>query len=88
MELIYGWLAVANIAAFFLYGIDKHKARHRRWRIPEATLLGIAALGGGLGAWAGMRAFRHKTKHLRFRIIVPLCAILQMAALGLALFYL
>lgn len=88
MELIYSWLAVANIIAFFMYGIDKLKAKHRRWRIPEATLLGIAAVGGSLGAFAGMQIFRHKTKHLRFQILVPLFLILHIVALGFAIFYL
>ena len=88
MELIYSWLAVANIIAFFMYGIDKLKAKHRRWRIPEATLLGIAAVGGSLGAFAGMQIFRHKTKHLRFQILVPLFLLLHIVALGFAIFYL
>ena len=88
MELIYSWLAVANIIAFFMYGIDKLKAKHRRWRIPEATLLGIAAIGGSLGAFAGMQIFRHKTKHLRFQILVPLFLLLHIVALGFAIFYL
>lgn len=88
MELIYSWLAVANIIAFFMYGIDKLKAKHRRWRIPEATLLSIAAVGGSLGAFAGMKIFRHKTKHLRFQILVPLFLVLHIVALGFAIFYL
>lgn len=88
MELIYSWLAVANIIAFFMYGIDKLKAKHRRRRISEATLLGIAAVGGSLGAFAGMQIFRHKTKHLRFQILVPLFLILHIVALGFAIFYL
>ena len=60
-----------NIIAFILYGLDKKYAREGRWRIPEKTVLGIAVIGGAAGAWMGMQAFRHKTKHLLFRVFVP-----------------
>ena len=60
-----------NIIAFILYGMDKKYAREGRWRIPEKTLLGIAVIGGAAGSWMGMQAFRHKTKHLSFRVLVP-----------------
>lgn len=60
-----------NIIAFILYGLDKKYAREGRWRIPEKTLLGIAMIGGAAGAWIGMQTFRHKTKHLSFRVLVP-----------------
>lgn len=51
--------------------IDKQKARRGAWRIPEATLMGVAVLGGSIGAIAGMRLFRHKTKHPKFYIGLP-----------------
>ena len=51
--------------------IDKQKARRGAWRIPEATLMGVAILGGSIGAIAGMRLFRHKTKHPKFYIGLP-----------------
>lgn len=73
-----GYLVVANLVAFVAYGLDKHKARRHRWRIPEATLLWMAALGGSLGAWLGMNVWHHKTQHLRFRLIVPLCLVLHL----------
>lgn len=60
-----------NIIAFILYGLDKKYSREGRWRIPEKTLLGIAMIGGAAGAWIGMQTFRHKTKHLSFRVLVP-----------------
>lgn len=72
------YLVVANLAAFVAYGLDKYRARHRCWRIPEATLLWMAALGGSLGAWLGMNVWHHKTQHLRFRLIVPLCLVLHL----------
>ena len=68
-----------GIFAFVLYGIDKAKAKRGAWRIPEATLLLVAFLGGSLGALLGMEVFRHKTKHARFRILIPLFMILHIA---------
>ena len=65
-------LIALNLVAFALYGLDKLKAKRGAWRIPEATLLLIAALGGSLGALLGMELFRHKTKHWKFKVLVPL----------------
>ena len=79
------YLAIINIAAFLLYGIDKRKARNHQWRISEASLICVAVLGGSVGALLGMFIFRHKTKHLKFLIGVPLILILQIA-LGLYYF--
>ena len=67
-----------NIIAFILYGLDKKYAREGRWRISEKTLLGIAMVGGAAGAWIGMQTFRHKTKHMLFRTLVPLFAVVHM----------
>ena len=66
------YLAVINVIAFGLYGLDKYRAMNNMWRIPEKTLLGVAAIGGAYGAYLGMRIFRHKTKHLKFQIGVPI----------------
>lgn len=73
---VYG--LVINVAAFLLYGVDKKRAIKGQWRISEKTLLGVAAIGGSLGALLGMYCFRHKTKHWRFRILLPLFLLLQM----------
>ncbi len=75
------YLAAINLAAFLVMGWDKRAAIGRRRRVPERTLLLLAALGGSVGAWLAMRVFRHKTLHNRFRFGVP--AIL-LAQLGLA----
>ena len=79
--------AIVNLTAFALYGADKRRARRGAWRIPERTLLAIALLLGGAGAFAGMRVFRHKTKHLSFRILVPLGAVISVAALAAAMIF-
>ncbi len=72
-------LAAVNLLAFALYGVDKVKAKKGAWRIPEATLLLVAFLGGSVGALLGMEVFRHKTRHAKFRILVPLFLILHIA---------
>ena len=77
IALIY--LAVINVVTFFMYGIDKWKAKRSKWRIPEATLLLMAAAGGSLGAWSGMKVWHHKTLHKKFRYGVPLILIVQIA---------
>ena len=64
---------------FFVYGIDKYKAKHDKWRIPEATLLLLAAIGGSVGAWCGMKVWHHKTMHKKFKYGVPAILILQIA---------
>lgn len=81
MKMIGWYIAASNIIAFFAYGIDKQRARRHQWRIPEATLLGLAAIGGSVGALLGMRIFHHKTKKARFVIGVPLIFIVQMMTL-------
>ena len=58
-----------GLIAFFAYGIDKHRAKRNRWRIPESVLLGLGLFGGAIGAMAGMNFFRHKTKHWYFWLI-------------------
>ena len=77
-EIICSLLAV-NIATFLLYGIDKYKAKKNQWRISEATLLTMAAIGGSIGAWTGMRLWHHKTMHKKFKYGIPLIIILQVA---------
>ena len=79
MEEIIFYLLAINIATFLLYGIDKYKAKKGKWRISEATLLTMAAIGGSIGAWAGMRLWHHKTMHKKFKYGIPLIIIMQIA---------
>ena len=79
MKIILGYLLAINIATFFLYGIDKYKAKKGRWRISEATLLMMAVIGGCIGAWAGMRLWHHKTMHKKFKYGIPVIIIFQVA---------
>lgn len=69
---------VINIVVFAMYGIDKYKAKNKKWRIPEATLIG-AAVFGVFGALAGMYGFHHKTKKPKFFITVPAILVIEIA---------
>ncbi len=80
MQILLMYLLLINAAAFGLMLADKQKARRGQWRIPERTLLGTAVLGGSLGAIAGMYLFRHKTKHPKFYLGLPLILAVQIAA--------
>ena len=60
--------------------VDKLKAKRGAWRIPEATLLAVAAAGGSIGSLIGMKLFLHKTRHLKFTIGIPLILALQIIA--------
>ena len=77
IALIY--LAAINMATFFVYGIDKRKAKKSKWRIRETALLGLAVLGGSIGAWLGMKVWHHKTQHKKFKYGVPAIIIVQLA---------
>lgn len=80
LKIILLYLFAINIVAFFAFGIDKLKAKRDKWRIPESTLLSMAVLGGSVGALAGMKVWRHKTLHDKFRIGIPVIIALQIAA--------
>ena len=73
------YLLTINAVAFIVYGIDKYKAKKARWRIPEATLLLLAVLGGSIGAWMGMKVWHHKTKHKKFKYGIPAILLIQIA---------
>lgn len=78
------YLLLINALAFLLMLADKRKAQKKKWRIPEATLMTAAALGGSLGALLGMYTFRHKTRHIKFTLGVPLFLITHLAILFFA----
>ena len=78
MRLLFLYLLIMNATGFISMLADKHKAKKKLWRIPEATLLAIAALGGSIGSLVGMYAFRHKTKHLKFTLGIPAILIGQL----------
>lgn len=79
MQVSVLYLIVVNILTFLVFGIDKRKARKGRWRIPEATLIGLSAAGGSIGALLGMHLFRHKTQKRKFTLGIPAIIIAQAA---------
>lgn len=76
-HLVLLYLILINAAAFVLMLADKLKAKRGAWRIPERVLIGSALLGGSIGALAGMYTFRHKTKHIKFTVGIPVILALQ-----------
>lgn len=77
MKPLLVYLFIINAVGFAVMLADKYKAKKNLWRIPEATLLGIAIVGGSIGVYAGMRLFRHKTLHPKFSIGVPIILAIQ-----------
>lgn len=80
-DLLTYYLCAVNLLAFLLYGLDKSRARRGKWRIPEATLIGVAVIGGSAGAWLGMKGFHHKTKHKKFVYGLPAILVIQAVVL-------
>lgn len=82
--LILLFVIVMNVIGFAVMGIDKAKARKHKRRIPEKTIFVISILLGSIGTFAGMYAFRHKTRHMKFVIGIPLILVVQIV-LGMIL---
>ncbi len=78
MTVLVCYLLLINILSFVMYGIDKRRAVRGKWRISEKTLLLAAFAGGSIGALAGMCFFHHKTRKLKFLILVPLALVLHL----------
>ena len=87
LSIVLIYWAVINIVTFFLYGIDKWKAKRTKWRVPEATLLWCAAFGGSIGALLGMKAWHHKSLHKKFRYGVPAILIAQISMTAAIIYY-
>lgn len=77
IEIIGCYLIVINLVGYFSMLIDKKKAIKNKWRIKESTLLLFAVLGGSLGSYFGMKNFRHKTKHAKFKVGLPVIIFCQ-----------
>ena len=79
MQYLIYLLIIWNIIIFCEFGIDKWKSIHKKWRISEKTLILSAFLMGGIGGIFGMMVFHHKTKHIKFKILIPLAVLLNIA---------
>ena len=82
MRILLVIITVMSLAAFAAFGLDKYKAKAGKWRIPERTLFLLALLGGGIGAFLGMKVFHHKTMHKQFVIGIPMIMVIQAVLLG------
>ena len=71
------YIFIINIISFILMGIDKRAAKNNMYRIPEKVFFTISFLLGSLGTYIGMYKFRHKTKHLNFKILIPILLIVN-----------
>ena len=80
--IIYIFICI-NVVTFLVYGIDKWNAKRAKWRIREAALLGLAVLGGSIGALLGMKVWHHKTMHKKFKYGLPLILLSQVALIYL-----
>ena len=78
-QYLFYYLLIINFITFITFGIDKYKAIKNKWRIKEATLLGLSFIGGALGGMLGMYVFRHKTKKFYFFLGIPFMMILHVA---------
>lgn len=76
--------ALYNVVVFGVYAFDKAAARNGDWRVRESTLLWLAVLGGGIGAFLGQRLLRHKTRKPPFHVVLPALFVVQMS-LGLTI---
>ena len=85
MKVLLLYLLIMNAAGFLVMTADKLFAKSGAWRVPERNLLGIAAIGGSIGVWLAMYTVRHKTRHAKFVIGVPLILVCQ---IGLVLIFL
>ena len=74
------YLLIVNALGFYMMWSDKRKAIKDAWRTPERNFFIVALIGGSIGCWAGMQTFRHKTKHIKFTVGIPMILLLQIMA--------
>lgn len=86
IKVLLVYCVIINIVAFATYGIDKYKAIHKKWRIPELSLILLAWFGGSIGAILGMLLFHHKTRKIKFKVWVPLALIVHLICLLIIVF--
>lgn len=88
LHVVLAYFITVNVLGLVLFGIDKWKAKHDKWRISEATLLSVTVIGGSIGAWVGMKVWHHKTMHKKFKYGIPLVMVLQFVLLLFTLYWL
>ena len=83
MKILEYYLIIINIFTLIVYGLDKGRARSKKWRISEKTLLLLSLAGGSAGALAAMLLFRHKTRKLKFVVGVPVMFVIHCVIVAL-----
>lgn len=86
MILIFKYLIVINLLGLLIMVLDKFLAIKQLWRIPEIVLMGVAAVGGSVGCLVGMYGFRHKTRHLKFVVGIPVIIVCHLVVLYFTVF--
>lgn len=76
---IHLYLIIINVITFALYGMDKWRAMTKQWRIREKKLIGLALIGGSLGAMIGMTVFHHKTRKWYFKLGIPAILVIHVS---------
>ena len=79
IEIVLIYLLAINVITFMAYWMDKRRAKKNKWRIPEKNLMFLAVIGGTIGALAGIFGLRHKSKHMKFVVGVPIILLFQLA---------
>ncbi|NSL51532.1 DUF1294 domain-containing protein [Calidifontibacillus erzurumensis] len=78
MKILFGFLLILNIIGFLMMGIDKKRSQKSQWRVPEKRFWILGILGAGIGLYAGMKVYRHKTKHRAFTVGMPFIILLNL----------
>jgi uncharacterized membrane protein YsdA (DUF1294 family) len=86
LKFIFSLFLLFNLAGLVTVSVDKSRAVHHRWRIPERVFFTMAALGAAPGVYGGCLLFRHKTKHRSFMWGIPAILVLQVAVIVWVLF--
>lgn len=86
-KIFFAYWLVINLVAMIMYISDKRKAQNGKWRTTEFALIFVSWIGGSVGALIGMYVFRHKTRHIKFQILVPMSFLIHLAALIYFVFY-
>jgi uncharacterized membrane protein YsdA (DUF1294 family) len=81
--VVAAYVIVISIVLFAMMGVDKYKAQHNMWRIPEKVLLTLGVIGGGIGGFVGGQVFHHKTRKWYFQAAWAIGAIVAVASVGL-----
>jgi len=83
IKVLLGVYVLWNCYVFIAMGRDKRRAKRHQWRIPEARLIFMGAALGGIGLYAGMKLFHHKTSHAKFTVGAPLLILVNLLMIGL-----